>query len=134
MDEVELKDYEISFLLGQEKDVEDVLKLLKSEEAEIIFEGTLKKISLAYKIKKQSEAYFGYLHFRMPKDKVKLLEKDLLTASTILRSLIITPPFVRPKPEPRARQQRTAPAAPPAQVGMPLSNEAIERKIEEILQ
>ena len=132
MEEVELKDYEISFLLGQEKDVEDVLKLLKREEAEIIFEGTLRKIPLAYKIKKQSEAYFGYLHFRMSKNKVKSLEKDFLTTSTVLRSLIITPPFVRPKPEPRARQ-RTAPA-PPAQVGVPLSNEALERKIEEILQ
>lgn len=132
MDEVELKDYEISFLLGQEKDAEDVLKLLKREEAEIIFEGTLKKIPLAYKIKKQNEAYFGYLHFRMSKDKIKSLEKDLLTASGVLRSLIITPPFVRSKPEPKARP-RIAPA-PPAQVGVPLSNEALERKIEEILQ
>ena len=132
MDEVELKDYEISFLLGQEKDVEDVLKLLKREEAQIIFEGTLKKIPLAYKIKKQSEAYFGYFHFRMSRDKIKSLGKDLLTASTILRFLVVTPPFVRPKPEPRART-RIAPA-PAAQVGAPLSNEALERKIEEILQ
>ena len=132
MDEVELKDYEISFLLGQEKDVEDVLKLLKREEAEIIFEGTLKKIPLAYKIKKQSEVYFGYLHFRMSKDKVKSLEKDLLTTSTILRSLIVAPPFVRPKPDTRARP-RTAPE-PSVPVGVPLSNEALERKIEEILQ
>ena len=132
MDEIEFKDYEISFLVGQEKDVEDVLKLLKREGAEILFEGTLKKIPLAYKIKKQSEAYFGYLHFRMSKDKVKSLGRDFLTASTILRSLIVTPPFVRPKPEPKART-RIAPA-PPAQVGVPLSNEALERKIEEILQ
>ena len=132
MDEVELKDYEISFLLRQEKEAEDVLKLLKREGAEIISEGTLKKIPLAYKIKKQSEAYFGYLHFRMFKDKVKSLEKDILTTSAILRSLIVTPPFVRSKPEPRARP-RIAPA-PAAQIGAPLSNEAIERKIEEILQ
>ncbi|MBI2033914.1 MAG: 30S ribosomal protein S6 [Candidatus Liptonbacteria bacterium] len=132
MDEVELKDYELSFLLGQEKDVEDVLKLLKHEDAEIIFEGTLKKIPLAYKIKKQSEAYFGYLHFRISKERVKSLEKNLLTTSTILRFLIVTPPFVRPKPEPRARQG--AVVTPPAQVSVPLSNEALERKIEEILK
>lgn len=132
MDEVELKDYEISFLLGQEKDVEDVLGLLKREGAEIIFEGTLKKIPLAYKIKKQSEAYFGHLHFRMSKDKIKSLENDLLTASGVLRSLIVTPPFVRSKPEPKART-RIVPA-PRAPVGVPLSNEALEQKIEEILQ
>ena len=132
MDEVELKDYEISFLLAQENGAEDVLKLLKREGAEIIFEGQLKKITLAYKIKKQSEAYFGYLHFRISKDKVKSLENDLLTTSTILRFIIITPPFGRPKPEPKAKP-RTAPA-PPAQVGVPISNEALERKIEEILQ
>ncbi len=138
-----LKNYEIAFLAKDEKGAEGVLSTLKGRGAEILLEGPVEKITLAYKIKREMSAYFGYMHFRMPKADVAVIRKDLATHPFILRSLIVTPPFEKQKPlwEGRPRAKFAAPpvAAPQItpespQSSLPLSNEALEKKIEEILK
>jgi hypothetical protein len=66
-----------------------------------------------------------------------LLIAELERESGIIRSLVITPPPEKPKPRmnPKERMMRKGEDAPiPPVSAEPLSNEALEKKIEEILQ
>lgn len=140
METPDLKNYEIAFLIKNESGVPDLLKLMKQYGAEISFEGQLRKIALAYKIKNETQAYFGYFHFTMSPEKIKTFDKDLKSNPMVVRSLIITPPFVKAS-EPAARtkketveykEYKAAPLSPKS--ALPLSNEELEKKIDEILQ
>ena len=139
METPDKKDYEISFLAREEAGAHEVLRTVSRLGGEVIFEGPLERIALAYKIEKEISAYFGYFHFRFSPDGMKSLRHELETSKSVLRFLIIHPPLTKTKPRlvPRVRQQ---PSSAPAPVeakrmpSLPLSNEALERKIEEILQ
>lgn len=153
--DTELKDYEVSFLGRDEKVAEVLLAALKRHGAEVLIEGPVEKIALEYKIQHESSAYFGYIHFRVAPAAAKALEQELSTETKVLRSLVITPPFQKQKPrwEGRPMTGRTREAAPaaegiasptgssttpadhrPAAAAVPLSNEALEKRIEEILK
>lgn len=136
------KDYEIGFVVAAEENVDQISKLLGQHGVEIKSTGQLKKVSLAYKIKKVKEAFFGFcLVSALPAD-IKNLEKDLMTSPEILRFLIVSLPKTKAagvspgddhvivkKPY---QPQRSAPAV--SRQTQVLSNEALEKKIEEILQ
>lgn len=138
----ESKEYEISFLTREESETAELRSLIGSKGAEITFEGTVRKIALAYPIKRSLEAFFGFFHVRSSPDQVRAVDEALRMHPAVLRHLIITPPFVRLKPKGPSvpRLSREAPrravrgetTARPAV--SPLSNEALEKKIEEILQ
>jgi len=136
MDNV-VKEYEIAFLLKAEESISEVVSALKQHEGEIGAEGTLRKVVLAYPIRKMNEAFFGYCHFRLLPERVSSLDHMLQVNPAVLRFLIITPPFAkassilsRPRQESYVRQTPSpAPAEP-----LPLSNEDLEKKIGEILQ
>lgn len=136
------KDYEISFLCKEEGGPEELRKFVLRSGGEILLEGPVERIALAYKIKKESTAYFGYFHFAMEPAEAKALEHDLNTAPFVLRYLIVTPPFQKMKPRgmgrPKTKGQQapepTATAEKKSVESLPLSNEALEKKIEEILQ
>ncbi len=137
--ERDTKEYEIGFLATEETGAQAVLKALNQHKAEILLEGPVEKIALAYPINRQTSAYFGYIHFRTSPSEMPGLRKDLDIQSLVLRSLIITPPFVKPKPrwETKARMKPTTSAAVTPELApstAPLSNEALEKKIEEILK
>jgi ribosomal protein S6 len=140
--EVVKKDYEIGFLSREEGGPDELRKFIIRSGGEILLEGPVERIALAYKIEKELSAYFGYFHFSMDPAAVKAMEIDLNTAPFVLRYLIITPPFVKTKPRgvgrPKAKALPTPDSTPterkPAVESLPLSNEALERKIEEILQ
>ena len=133
------KEYEIAFLTKDETGAENVGSFLKQHEAEIIRESAAKKINLAYKIKKEPSAYFGCFHFAVYPEKLKTIDHDLKINPAVLRFLITTPPFIKQKPAvlPKTRG-RIAPVRSPAdsfpKPPLPLSNEALEKKIEEILR
>ena len=137
-EKTENKDFEISYLVKEEGGSSEVLKLLKQHDFKIDFENPVKKIALAYKIKKETGAYFGFTHFKGDPAEVKALNHNLGSNQQILRFLIITPPFnttktVSQKPRPiRVTKSKTGSEEKPSSA--PLSNEALERKIEEILQ
>jgi ribosomal protein S6 len=135
------KQYEISFLGKSEDIVREISDCLERHEARIISEASIKKINLSYKIKKENEAYFGYLYFECAPDKSKEIEKDLNLNTNILRFIIITPPFLKERKRfipNESRSQSPTPTRPAlekrVQTQPSLTNEALEKKIEEILQ
>lgn len=128
------KEYEISYLLKTEEAAKNVLEFLKSQGADITVEGPVNKITLAYKIKNETSAYFGYAHFTASPAIIKPVSDALKMKPEILRTLIITPPFVKNRERRvmgRPRPQR--PVSLAEKPSAPLSNEALEKKIEEIL-
>ena len=138
--EKEPKDYEIGFLAEDETGAGKVLQTLTAHGAEILLEGSVERVVLAYSILHRTAAHFGYFHFRIAPEGAELLKKALKAPAGIMRFLIITPPFAKPKPRWENRARRTTTAAPvttqsaEAPAPLPLSNEALEKKIEEILK
>jgi ribosomal protein S6 len=137
--EIEKKQYEMSFLVKEEDGAKTVLKFIKELGGDIELEGPVMKVALSYPIKKQTSGFFGYFHFSFSPAEVKHLEHEMETSTEILRHLIITPPFKKIEPRPRPEAQsasssRTqAPKASEAARPEALTNEDLEKKIEEIL-
>lgn len=130
------KEYELAFLVKEDIDAAAVIAALKATGAEISLEGPVRKIALAYEIKKQTSASFGFAQFTMEPAAAKALEGFLSLRPEILRFMLITPPSAKAQPYP----QSAGPARPAAKPYEPkaaapsLSNEALEKKIEEILK
>ena len=142
--EKEQKKYEISFLVRDENGQQEITKTLESCQASIIDGGNVLRINLAYQIKKENEAYFGYLHFLANTDKIKNISDDLKLNQKVLRFLIITPPItkmmrmetqriIKKTFQPRAVERMEIKKPSPAPTAT-LSNEALEKKLEEILK
>lgn len=132
----EKKSYELGFLLNEEN-LSPVKRLLEKHSAANLSEGSLVKVNLAYPIKKQGQAFFGYLRFEL-EGPVAELKKDLKLEPTVLRHLLIKVPSAAPEEVPTGRPASSL--KPPVRrkevkTGAPLlTNEALEKKIEEILQ
>jgi ribosomal protein S6 len=146
-EEKDKKIYELALLLKSEEDLAGILAFLRDHSAEAISEPRAKKLALAYKINGHTEAVFASCTFRAAGEDAKSLEHDLQTRPQVIRSMVIIalPPSDRPvSAMPFSREQRTRPSSSmmrtsaasetkPA-ASRPLSNEALEKKIEEILR
>lgn len=133
------KEYEVSFLVKSEEQSQSVVKVLHRYGAEITSEGQLSKARLAYPIKKETLAYFGYLWFMSEPSAIPQIESDLRLSKDILRYIIVTPPVKKTLRERQEAQESEKPAPPaPAPVSVEprkeLTNEDLEKKLEEILQ
>jgi len=135
------KEYEMSFLASDETGGAAVASLIARLGGRVTLEGSAERILLAYKIEKHTHAHFGYCHFAMAPGAVPGLKDELLRTPSVIRTLIITPPFakqrIRQVPFERARsaprmQVPLPPVEQKAPIG-PLSNEALEKRIEEIM-
>jgi ribosomal protein S6 len=155
IEEGEEKKYEVGFLIKSEPDKEGLIKILKDNQFSIINAGQTSRIKLAYSIKKENFAYFGYLHFSGDPANVPKLSDQIKNDSKVLRFLIIPQSIIKEGegriPEEisstrakyfseRQKVQGTpfespAPQLPkkPARTEA-LSNEALEKKLEEILK
>ena len=158
-EEKDRKEYEIAVLVKEEADLAGVTALVTQHKGEGVSEPRAKKLALAYEIKGHTDAVFAYATFKAFGEDVKNLERDLNTHAAVLRFLIIAspPPAERPYssmvPHERRgkapyagassssggsssssepRESRSS-ASRPASSG-PISNEALEKRIEEILQ
>jgi ribosomal protein S6 len=128
--EIEKKPYEITFVLKTEEP-SIILQSLANKGFTILAENPLTKIRLAYPIKKESFAYFGYIHFEGEPKAIKDLRLVLKLNPKILRYLIITHPFVQKavkKYEPAKSEEKLS--VLPESV---LTNEALEKKIKELV-
>ena len=125
MEEKLVNTYEISFLISLPESAESVKSHLGKFGAEIVLDGPVAPIQLSYPIKKQQSAYFGYIHFKMPKENIAELNGALQLDSKVLRVLIITPPAEKPKP----RTDFGKPSVKKAPVANDISNEALEAKL-----
>ena len=150
-EEKDKKEYELALLLNSEDGLAGVIKLVGTHNAEGITEARAKRLQLAYEIKKHTEAVFVYFTFKMFGDDMKALEHELNTHADVLRFMVIASPApaersatsampIREERRPRSNSYNAAPAAtapseaPKPGPSKPLSNEALEKKIEEILQ
>ncbi len=130
-----VKPYEISFLLRSEEDAAVIVKKLSDMGAEISNEGPVNRVSLAYPIKRETSAYFSYIHFSAKSEIIKSVSDSLNLEPKVVRFLIITPPIEKMVP------RRTDFRRPTEEVGEsvkppkiePLSNAELEEKLEEIL-
>jgi ribosomal protein S6 len=130
------REYEIAFLVRDEGEVGGISRLLAQHDAHVAFAGPVKKIALAYPVAKETHACFGYFHARMTPGQVPTLERDLEMNKNVLRVLIMKSPFVRERTVSVSRPRGVSAPQRPLEVrtSLPLSNEALEKKIEEILQ
>lgn len=137
------KDYELGVLVASEDDLAGVATLVRQHNAEALSNPRAKKLALAYEIEGKKEAVFAYWNFRAFGEDVKNMERDLNRKAEVMRSLILiapAPSMEREMPPftPMTRKPRTTRTSPPPQETKipsgPLSNEALEKKIEEILK
>ena len=143
MGEIEARDtekieYEVSFLVRDEEGVAEVTRLITQHGGRVTFEGGVRKLPLAYRVEKETHAHFGYFYAYLEPKEANTLLHDLKTSGKILRTLIIKSPVAKEKEGSVVPRQRfgVAPVARPQEprTPLPLSNEALEKKIEEILQ
>lgn len=131
---METRKYEIGFVIKTE-DASVISQPLKNREFVILNENPLTKIRLAYPIKKENFAYFGYVYFEGEPAAIKNLKADLKLNPEVLRYLIIARLFGKKdfkKSEPaESVEPKEKLFLSPEPV---LTNEALEKKIEEILK
>jgi|YNPMSStandDraft_1061717.scaffolds.fasta_scaffold13158_2 ribosomal protein S6 len=126
--DIELRTYEISFLLKDPKDAEIIYDALNKFEAKILTHKEPEKINLAYPIKKNDSAFWGYVYFEMHPENLVNFDKNLKTQQNILRYMIIKDPFIKQQsqPKPQPKQQEI-----PKKIEV-LTNEELSRKIQEM--
>lgn len=132
--------YEISFI--QEGENEGVpKKVIEKHGGQIVEDKPLVRIRFAYPIKKQTQGFFGVMRFCIDPLKIGLIDADLKFEKEVLRAIIVqfsekdkNEEAALEGQENRLRRGKFVrterkPGYEPA-----LSNEALEKKIEEILQ
>jgi ribosomal protein S6 len=148
--ENEKKHYEIGFLLKSEEKKSEIKKILENQKVEITEEGAIVGIKLAYPIEKENFAHFGYIRFIGEPSAIKEIDYDAKNSADILRHLITVYPaekIAKAKKERRslglketsARQTQAAKAVTPpvfkrAKKAETLTNEDLEKRLEEILE
>lgn len=132
------REYEISFLLSGPEAKSEVLNLLNQIKAELTAEEEPRLINLAYPIKKQLSAHFGFYQFRANPADLKSLKDALAINAKVLRFLVVSDPIKKQSAVPKERPRPEIPSKPAPIESMPtpkvLSNEALEKTLEEILQ
>lgn len=92
--------------------------------------GEIKKMKLAYPIKKEQFSNFGYIEFSAPKNTIETINKNLTLNDEILRHLVI-------KKKEEKKVLTAKPAKPrkilPKETEKPEMTEELDKKIEEIL-
>ncbi len=135
------KDYEIGVLVRKEDDVPEVRRIVEQHGGEFTNDFQAKKVALAYPIKHETEAVFAFSRFSAEPAGTKQLEHDLETLPIVLRSLITIHAKISRREAVGALKKRaqasrqsvqTTPAVAPAV--HTLSNEALTKKIEEMLK
>lgn len=129
MDENQRKSYEISYLLNPNIGSDLMSNFLKDMGLEIISEGGATEIRLAYPIKKETRANFGYLHFEAEPEVINKLRDSLQLNPNVLRFLIVTPPFVKAQ---LRREEGNYRVKPVEEARPEISNSSLEERLEEI--
>lgn len=101
--------YELSFWFSSRLDEKEIgqkfdnlLKQLKDFGALIIFSELPQLKQLAYPVKKENNAYFGYIQFKFPKESLSSLEGKLRLDNDILRFMIFR---IKPKEKQQVSSQ-----------------------------
>ena len=149
----ERKNYEIGFLVSSEDDAEQIADVLTGKGAEIASRAPVSRIPLAYPIHKQDSAHFGSIIFSAEGHSLSEVEKTLRMNKNVLRHMIITShpvresritvrPAIQGDKIARGKERtlrsdglaRTKEVKKRTTETRELTNEALEKKLEEILQ
>ena len=149
MDGDTTKQYEISLVLKSEEDYNSVLAFIKTRVTQVLKENSPRRLRFAYPIEKEETGFFAWLIIEASSGVVPELQKALDMNPAVLRSLIITPP-VPAKSErkiPRTKENKEKPLEGESVTVVPqrevvrrqatsdsISNEVLEKKLEEILK
>jgi len=135
------KEYEIGVLVKREDDIPEVRRIVEQHGGVFATDFQTKKIALAYPVKRETEAFFTFARFKAESAMAKQLEEDLMAANVVLRSLIMVCPKISRRDMVGAMKKRTqenrqpTPVSPSAASAVhTLSNEALTKKIEEMLK
>jgi ribosomal protein S6 len=135
------KDYEIGVLVRKEEDIPEVRRVVEQHSGEFMNDFQAKKIALAYPIKHETDGIFAFSRFLAEPAGAKQLEQDLKTLNVVLRSLITVHAKISRREAVGALKKRAQMTRQPAPVSQPaassvhtLSNEALTKKIEEMLK
>lgn len=149
--ESEPRQYELAYLLSPSIPEEEALghthklnNLIEEGRGLIQHAEQPSRRRLAYPVKKERNAYFGWISFRCEPAHITLLEKRLKTQSDLLRFMVVQQDEQKVKPShiksfaPRlqpARTQQQTPSMPrePEKADDKLDLEALDKKLEEIL-
>lgn len=97
--------------------------------------GEIKKIRLAYPIKKEQFSNFGYIEFFGPKDIVEKINKNLVLNENLLRYAVIKKQEEKIKPAKPAKIKTEKPAKEEAITKITeTETKELDKKIEEILE
>lgn len=144
-DAIKQKEYEIAFLVKEEQDAQNIKQDALRFEFSITEQGETKRITLAYPIEKEQGAWFGFFRGTATPEAIKKFSEELsLNASCIRQMIISNPPQktverpMRPSSgtqRPMIRKQEAPQKEIPAQTsGDIVTNEELEKKLEEILK
>ena len=148
------KKYEISFLLSRDSDCEGVIDILKKHQALGENKTGMARIKLAYPMNKEGFGYLGHSFFESKPEAIQGVSQELQMTPGILRFMISIAPRTGVSPEPKrgrlfsprpniespelktsiTKEDSKPISAPPPSIGGELSNEALEKKLEEILK
>jgi len=133
-----MKNYEITYLISSEIAEEEIQRaqsqLVSSIQGEgglLLEEKTPFRKKLAYPVKKQSQAYLGFLVFQLEPEKLKNLEKKIKEINQILRYLLL---IKLPKKEQKTTAFAKKPRALKAEKEKKVDIEEIGKKLDEILE
>jgi len=131
--------FEISYL-ERDEGTGGLRAAIERHRGRVIAEKPLEKVRLAYPIKKRSYAFLGSVEFSMEPSSLAEFRAELHLNDEVLRILLHR--AARPEASAAGESSKSAaaprvqpprPARPKAEPAV-LTNEALERKIEEILQ
>ncbi len=143
--------YELSFWFSSrldekaiEQKFDNLLKQLEKSSALIIFSQSPQLKQLAYPVKKERNAYFGYIQFELSKDSLARLEEGLRLNDDLIRFMVLN---MKPKQEqkiPRSTfskpvlKEKEKPSSAKATEGKEeekvISLEELDKKLSEILK
>lgn len=128
--------YELSSVTISE-DAASVKALLAKHNAQVLNERPMTKVQLAYKIAKQGYGFMGTVEFLADASSVAALRADLESDADVIRAIVVKKEESKRDGERGTKEEAKGPTGPQKlrnMLGSMLTNEALEKKIEEILQ
>ena len=127
--------YELAYVLKDADAEASLMKILEGHGVTFAEKQTPRETKLAYPIRNRQSGLFGYCQFRVLGSAIASISKALELSDGVLRFLIVTPPpKVASRPQERVLPRPQEPAKPAAPRETVLTNEALEKKLEEILE
>lgn len=137
MDEAENKlEYEMVYLLSPEiseekldLEVTELQKIIRASSGEVIESNIPKKRWLSYEVRKQRQAYFGVIYFKIPSEDIDKIKKVLSLYKKIMRFLIVSYPEI----DTRSELKSTIDNSQTKPINEPINGQSFEKKLESIL-